>query len=120
VSDDTSDDPRSQDAPEIDSPYPEVRSAVDPSDDPTLRTSTPRAWFLGLLFSILLPGVSQMLFFHWPNTQIQGIVAQLVAHPLGLTLAGLPTRGVWQWVNQREWNVKEHTLVRQSSQKLGG
>jgi len=93
---------QSSSAPEDDSRYPEVRTSVHSTDisDPT---STPRAWALGLIFSVLLPGVNQFFFYRYPSVQVQGIVAQLLAHPLGLALGRLPWRG--------EWNPKEHTLV---------
>ncbi|KAJ8518259.1 hypothetical protein ONZ45_g4645 [Pleurotus djamor] len=41
---------------EDDSPYPEVRSAVANTDDPSIPTSTIRAWVIGLLFAIIMPG----------------------------------------------------------------
>jgi len=88
---------------EEDSPFPEVQTSVHPTDHP-YPTSTPRAWMLGILFSILLPGINQFFFYRTPNVRVQGIVAQLLAHPLGLALARLPWGG--------EWNPKEHTLVR--------
>ncbi|KAL8290387.1 hypothetical protein RQP46_002645 [Phenoliferia psychrophenolica] len=36
-----------------DSPYLEVRAAVDPFDDPTTHVDTFRAWFLGMFFVII-------------------------------------------------------------------
>ena len=42
-----------------DSPYPEVRSAVANTDDPDMPVGTFRAWVIGLLWSIILPGMNQ-------------------------------------------------------------
>ncbi|OCF77585.1 OPT family small oligopeptide transporter [Kwoniella mangroviensis CBS 8886] len=94
-----------------DSPYPEVRTSVHPTDNPYLPVSTIRAWFLGIIMSIVLPGINQFFIYRYPNVLVPGIVAQLVVHPLGLLLAKLPRRGRWKWVNPCDWNYKEHTLV---------
>ncbi|WWD03927.1 OPT family small oligopeptide transporter [Kwoniella europaea PYCC6329] len=94
-----------------DSPYAEVRTSVHPTDDPYLPVSTIRAWFLGTIMSIVLPGINQFFIYRYPNVLVPGIVAQLVVHPLGLLLAKLPRRGRWKWVNPCHWNYKEHTLV---------
>ena len=48
---------------EEDSPYPEVRAAVSNIDDPTMPVMTFRAWTLGLLFTIVIPGVNQLLSY---------------------------------------------------------
>ena len=42
---------------EDDSPYPEVRSAVANTDDPDMPVNTFRAWFIGFIWSIILPGM---------------------------------------------------------------
>nr|XP_018261119.1 OPT family small oligopeptide transporter [Kwoniella dejecticola CBS 10117]OBR83277.1 OPT family small oligopeptide transporter [Kwoniella dejecticola CBS 10117] len=96
---------------EEDSPYPEVRVSVHPTDDPSLPVSTLRAWVLGTLMAVLLPGINQFFIYRYPNVLVPGIVAQLVVHPLGLMLAKLPRRSMWRWVNPGAWNAKEHTLV---------
>lgn len=44
---------------EEDSPYPEVRSAVANTDDPTMPCGTLRAWIIGLAWAILIPGLNQ-------------------------------------------------------------
>ncbi|KAJ7318124.1 small oligopeptide transporter [Mycena albidolilacea] len=67
---------------EIDSPYPEVRSAVANFDDPEMPASTIRSWILGILFSILIPGMNQFFHFRYPS-----VVAQLIAFPIGSTWA---------------------------------
>lgn len=40
---------------EDDSPYPEVRSAVANTDDPTIPASSLRTWVLGLFWAIIIP-----------------------------------------------------------------
>lgn len=44
---------------EEDSPYAEVRSAVANTDDPGMPVGTLRAWIIGLLWAILIPGLNQ-------------------------------------------------------------
>ncbi|WVQ83671.1 OPT family small oligopeptide transporter [Cryptococcus sp. DSM 104549] len=94
-----------------DSPYPEVRASVQRTDDPSLPVSTVRAWVLGVLVSILLSGINQFFIYRYPNVFVQGLVAQLAVHPLGLLMAKLPTGKGWEWIDPGPWNVKEHTLV---------
>lgn len=55
---------------EDESPYPEVRSAVANTDDPTMPSSTFRAWVIGLMWAILIPGVNQFFFFRYPSVNI--------------------------------------------------
>lgn len=43
-----------------DSPIEEVRSAVPPTDDPTLPTATFRAWFWGIIFSCCISFSNQV------------------------------------------------------------
>jgi hypothetical protein len=56
-----------------DSPYPEVRSAVSNVDDPSLPVSTIRAWTLGILWAVFLPGVNQFFHFRYPSLLISGV-----------------------------------------------
>lgn len=56
--------------PEDESPYPEVRSAVANTDDPAMPVGTLRAWMLGLLWAIVIPGVNQFYFFRFPNITV--------------------------------------------------
>ena len=73
------------------SPYPEVRSAVANFDDPEMpgepvelhspcqryssndEVNTLRAWVIGLLWAILLPGVNQFFFFRYPTVTVGGV-----------------------------------------------
>jgi hypothetical protein len=56
--------------PDDDSPYPEVRASVSNTDDPTMPVSTIRAWTLGILWAILLPGVNEFFHFRYPALYI--------------------------------------------------
>lgn len=77
-------DKAAEESPPDDSPYPQVRAAVRPSDDTSLSINTPRMWTLSMLFSIL--GSSTNLFFslRYPSVSITPVIALLLVHPIGL------------------------------------
>ncbi|KAF8261734.1 hypothetical protein EI94DRAFT_1809843 [Lactarius quietus] len=58
---------------EDESPYPEVRSAVSNTDNPTMPVSTLRAWVLGIIWAVLIPGVNQVFIFRYPTVGIGGV-----------------------------------------------
>jgi hypothetical protein len=58
---------------EDESPYPEVRSAVANTDDPYMPSSTLRAWVVGLIWAIVIPGVNQFFFFRYPSITISQV-----------------------------------------------
>ncbi|KAJ7489558.1 small oligopeptide transporter, partial [Mycena latifolia] len=93
-----------------DSPYPEVRSAVANFDDPAMPTSTIRSWTLGLLFSILIPGMNQFFHFRFPCTYV---VAQLIVFPIGSAWARwFPNISVFGLaINPGPFSIKEHVLI---------
>ncbi|KAK7757720.1 hypothetical protein SLS62_000098 [Diatrype stigma] len=85
VSGDDDDDGRSTDQdPPDNSPYPQVRASVSPTDNTSLSINTPRMWALSVLFSII--GSSTNLFFslRYPSVAITPVIALLLVHPLGL------------------------------------
>ncbi|PWY71034.1 OPT oligopeptide transporter family [Aspergillus heteromorphus CBS 117.55] len=102
---------------ENDSPYPEVRAVVDPTDDPAVSANTFRAWFLGLVATIIFTGVNQLFTMRYPAISIYSLVAQLLAYPCGVFLAKvLPTRqwNLFGWkftLNPGPFNQKEHMLI---------
>jgi OPT family small oligopeptide transporter len=110
--DDPNFDPDAQDE-EDDSPYPEVRAAVANTDDPDMPVNTIRAWFIGILGAILLPGVNQFFFFRYPSVFIGQLVIQLVTFPIGRLLSfALPRiKILGQDLNPGPFNIKEHVLV---------
>ncbi|CAE6458373.1 unnamed protein product, partial [Rhizoctonia solani] len=98
---------------EDDSPYPEVRSAVANTDDPDMPCSTLRAWILGLVWAIVLPGLNQFFYFRYPSVTIGNLVAQLLSFPMGRFLAYILPR--WtifgMELNPGPFSIKEHVLV---------
>ncbi|KAG0697046.1 OPT oligopeptide transporter protein-domain-containing protein [Suillus ampliporus] len=95
------------------SPYPEVRSAVANTDDPSIHVTTLRTWVLGLAWAIIMPGVNQFFFFRYPSVPITGIVAQLLSFPIGrLCAAYLPRKKVMGIsLNPGPFTIKEHVLI---------
>ncbi|EIN07938.1 small oligopeptide transporter [Punctularia strigosozonata HHB-11173 SS5] len=98
---------------EDDSPYPEVRSAVANTDDPDMPVSTLRAWVIGLIWAIIIPGLNQFFFFRYPSVTISGLVAQLLSFPVGRAWAKfLPNVKIFGVaINPGPFTVKEHVLV---------
>ncbi|KAF8518110.1 small oligopeptide transporter [Hysterangium stoloniferum] len=98
---------------EDDSPYPEVRSAVANTDDPEMPVNTIRAWIIGFLWAILIPGLNQFFSFRFPSVTVGNLVAQLLSFPLGRAWA----RVVPDWkifgvsLNPGPFSVKEHVLI---------
>ncbi|KAF8625334.1 hypothetical protein AX17_006876 [Amanita inopinata Kibby_2008] len=98
---------------EDDSPYPEVRSAVANTDDPSMPASTFRAWILGIFWAVLLPGMNQFFYLRYPSVSIGGLVAQLLAFPVGRLWARLCPRVtiLGMELNPGPFSLKEHVLV---------
>ncbi|KIP05875.1 hypothetical protein PHLGIDRAFT_73529, partial [Phlebiopsis gigantea 11061_1 CR5-6] len=98
---------------EDDSPYPEVRSAVANFDDPDMPVSTLRAWMLGVLWAMVLPGMNQFFYFRYPTITVGQVVPILITFPIGRGLA----RFTPQWrilgaqLNPGPFTIKEHVLV---------
>lgn len=108
---------RLDDVLEDDSIYPEVRASVSNLDDPEMPVNTFRAWFIGLIFTIVISGLNQFFYFRYPSVTITALVAQLVAFPIGKAMAKvLPTKS-WNTplgsfsFNPGPFNIKEHTLI---------
>ncbi|KIJ14873.1 PF03169 OPT oligopeptide transporter protein, partial [Paxillus involutus ATCC 200175] len=96
-----------------DSPYPEVRSAVANTDDPTIPVTTLRTWVIGLAWAVVMPGVNQVFFFRYPAVPITGIVAQLLSFPLGkLWETYVPQKRILGVsLNPGPFSIKEHVLI---------
>jgi hypothetical protein len=58
---------------EDESPYPEVRAAVANTDDMEMPVDTIRAWMIGLLWAIVIPGLNQFLYFRYPSITIGSV-----------------------------------------------
>ncbi|MCJ1243148.1 hypothetical protein MMC30_000345 [Trapelia coarctata] len=135
----------SDDDPLDNSPYPQVRASVSPTDNIGLSISTPRMWILSLMFALL--GSATNLFFslRYPSVAITPVIALVLVHPLGriwdLTFkrdddpqesfengvltrnssetqvdkSNFPLRRLRLWLGQGRWNEKEHACVYISS-----
>ncbi|KAF8263832.1 OPT oligopeptide transporter [Lactarius quietus] len=98
---------------EDESPYPEVRSAVSNTDDPTMPASTLRAWVLGVIWAVLIAGINQFFFFRYPSVEIDGFIPLFVSFPIGklwaryvpnVTLFGVE-------LNPGPFTIKEHVII---------
>lgn len=58
---------------EEDSPYPEVRSAVANTDDPQIPVSTLRAWMIGLIWAVIIPGLNQFFYMRFPSVTVTSV-----------------------------------------------
>ncbi|KAN0129006.1 oligopeptide transporter [Lactarius tabidus] len=98
---------------EDESPYPEVRSAVANTDDPTMPASTFRAWVIGLMWAILIPGVNQFFYFRYPSVNITQIVPQLLTFPICKAWARyLPNVKLFGVnINPGPFTIKEHVII---------
>lgn len=98
---------------EDDSPYPEVRSAVANTDDPSMPSSTLRSWTIGIIFAIIMAGLNQFFFFRYPSVTIGNLVAQLLSFPFGRLWAKfMPNVSIFGLaVNPGPYTVKEHVLT---------
>ncbi|KAF7795143.1 hypothetical protein EIP86_006291 [Pleurotus ostreatoroseus] len=98
---------------EDDSPYPEVRAAVANTDDTTIPVNTFRAWLIGIIWAVLIPGLNQFFFFRFPSVSVGGVVAQLISFPLLRLWARVVPRvkvfGVQ--LNPGPFSIKEHVII---------
>ncbi|KAG1878964.1 OPT oligopeptide transporter protein-domain-containing protein [Suillus subluteus] len=98
---------------EDDSPYPEVRSAVANTDDPSIPCNSFRAWVIGLSWAIVIAGLNQFFFFRYPSVTISSIAAQLLCFPVGRAWAKVMpnVRFFGVKLNPGPFSIKEHVLV---------
>ena len=98
---------------EDDSPYPEVRSAVANTDDPSIPVSTLRSWVIGLIFAIVMSGLNQFFFFRYPSVTITSVVAQLISFPVvRLWARVVPSVKIFGVaINPGPFTIKEHVLI---------
>jgi OPT family oligopeptide transporter len=72
-----------------------------------------RAWMIGLLWAVLIPGLNQFLHFRYPSITIGSLVAQLLSFPLGCawarTVPGVRIFGVS--LNPGPFSLKEHVVI---------
>ncbi|KAI0340457.1 OPT oligopeptide transporter [Trametopsis cervina] len=98
---------------EDDSPYPEVRSAVANTDDPDMPVNTFRAWFVGVIWAIIIPGLNQFFFFRFPSVTVTSVVAQLISFPvMRLWARVVPSVKIYGVsLNPGRFTIKEHVLI---------
>ncbi|KAJ3328041.1 hypothetical protein HDU76_010693 [Blyttiomyces sp. JEL0837] len=102
----------------LDEIYDMVDAVVPRTDDPTVPVVTFRAWFLGMVFCLLMAFVNALFQFRTNTFQVNAFMGTLLAFPLGHFLAAtLPTHkfnmgplGTFT-LNPGPFNYKEHTLI---------
>lgn len=99
------------------SPYPEVRAVTDCLDDPNMYCETPRAYFLGILWTLIGTFVNQFFYHRVPNISLPSMVVQLFLYPCGVFLATILPKWslkIWNYdfdLNPGPWNHKEQMLA---------
>lgn len=97
------------------SPYPEVRAVTDPFDDPTVPAETFRAYFWGLLWTIIGTGMNQFFSPRQPSISLTAGILQIFLLPCGRISEYLPDwgftfRGTRYSINPGPWSYKEQML----------
>ncbi|KAJ3381532.1 hypothetical protein HDU80_001814, partial [Chytriomyces hyalinus] len=92
----------------IDEIYEIIDAVVPRTDDPSLPANTFRAWFLGLLFGILICAANTIFTFRSNSFSITPFVTVLIAYPCGLLMAKVLPAGM---LNPGKFNYKEHALI---------
>ncbi|VBB86938.1 Putative sexual differentiation process protein [Podospora comata] len=101
------------------SPYPEVRAAVSPYDDPTLPCNTIRAWAIGLSLIFLGASMNTLFSLRSPSISLGALIAQVIAWPLGHGWARfvpdyhvkIPFVKQKLRLNPGGFNIKEHAII---------
>ncbi|KAF8493687.1 OPT oligopeptide transporter [Russula emetica] len=107
---------------EDESPYPEVRCAVANTDDPTMPSSTLRAWVIGLIWAILIPGLNQFFYFRYPSVAIDQLLNRILRDKFFPMLLSLPIGKAWARylpnisffgipLNPGPFTIKEHVII---------
>lgn len=98
------------------SPYPEVRSVTDPFDNPDEPAETFRAYFWGILWSIIGTGVNQFFSPRQPSISLSAGILQIFMLPCGRLTEYLPDwgftfRGKRHSLNPGPWSYKEQMVA---------
>jgi len=100
-----------------DSPYPEVRASVKPTDDPDLPVNTIRAWTIGFITCTIVTACNVLLGLRISPIVILSNVVQLLAYPMGVGWARWMPKyrfrlfGHEMNLNPGPFNMKEHTII---------
>nr|AGA20372.1 oligopeptide transporter 1 [Phanerodontia chrysosporium] len=75
--------------------------------------ATFRAWVIGLMWAVVVPGLNQFFFFRFPSISISSVVIQLLSFPMvRLWAAVVPKVKVFGIsLNPGPFTVKEHVLI---------
>lgn len=98
------------------SPYPEVRAVTDPFDDPETPVETFRAYFWGILWSIIGSGMNQFFSPRQPSIWLCSGIMQILLFPCGrmsehLPDWGLTINGKRHSLNPGPWSGKEQMFA---------
>ncbi|KAG5924925.1 hypothetical protein E4U42_004528 [Claviceps africana] len=99
-----------------DSPYPEVRSSVPPTDI-DVPINTLRAWSIGAILCTIVAACNVLLSLRRTPISISSTVVQLIAYPIGCGWAKfMPKRTFHVFgrsieLNPGPFNTKEHTII---------
>lgn len=95
----------------------EARAAVPQIDDPDELCETLRSYTLGVIISVIGTGLNVWFGARQPGIYLSPLLAQFVAHPMGLAMAKFLPRNKFNFfgrkfsLNPGLWTIKEHTLV---------
>jgi OPT family small oligopeptide transporter len=95
---------------------PEVRASV-PADDEDIPVNTFRAWFLGIVGTVVLTALNQFFQLHSPPLFLSAYLAILVTFPCGRLMEAVLPERKWKilgWtftLNPGRFNQKEHCIV---------
>ena len=98
------------------SPYPEVRSSVPPTDTP-VPVDTARAWCIGVITCTIVAACNVLLGLPRSPITISATVVQLISYPMGCAWARFVPHKTFRLVgreiafNPGHFNVKEHTII---------
>ncbi|KAL2276644.1 hypothetical protein FJTKL_00797 [Diaporthe vaccinii] len=100
-----------------DSPYPEVRSSVPPTDDVDTPVNTVRAWTIGMLLCTIIAAVNILMGLRKSPVVISASVVQLIAYPIGRGWTAVMPNKEYTLVGRKfnlnpcPFNKKEHTII---------
>ncbi|KAK7747413.1 hypothetical protein SLS53_001668 [Cytospora paraplurivora] len=100
-----------------DSPYPEVRSSVPPTDDMDTPVDTIRAWAIGMFLCTIVAAVNILLGLRKAPVTISASVVQLISYPIARAwTAVMPNKEYTLFgrkfnLNPCPFNQKEHTII---------
>ncbi|KAK3346063.1 oligopeptide transporter protein [Lasiosphaeria hispida] len=99
------------------SPYPEVRSVSEPTDDISIPCETIRAHLLGYMWAIIAQFTNSLFNSRFPSITLSSAVAQILLYPCGHALAlvlpdwAFTVRGQRISLNPGPWSYKEQMLA---------